>query len=86
MHKYARLVSLCQQRIPKKRPKKRTGTNNLLLMSHILNSFATFLIFYRQIIGISVCRKRAILRFEEGRMTRTSKNNFIISYIYRVCL
>lgn len=41
MHKYTRLVSLCQQRIPKKRPKKRAGTKNLLLMSHILNSFAT---------------------------------------------
>lgn len=41
MHKYAKLLSLCQQRIPKKHPKKRAGTNNLLLMSHILNSFAT---------------------------------------------
>ena len=41
MHKYTRLVSFCQQRIPKKRPKKRAETNNLLLMSHILNSFAT---------------------------------------------
>ena len=41
MHKYTRLVSFCQQRITKKRPKKRAGTNNLLFMSHILNSFAT---------------------------------------------
>ena len=41
MHKYTRLVSFCQHRIPKKRPKKRAGTNNLLLNSHILNTFAT---------------------------------------------
>ena len=41
MHKYTRLMSFCQQRTPKKHPKKRAETNNLLLMSHILNSFAT---------------------------------------------
>ena len=66
MHKYARLVSFCQQRIPKKHPKKEQGLIIYCLCHIFLIVLQPFLIFYRQIIGISVCRKRAILRFEGG--------------------
>ncbi len=46
--------------------KKEQGLKIYCLCHLFLIVLQPFLIFYRQIIGISVCRKRAILRFEGG--------------------